>query len=203
MAYGPAAVDLNHSAEDGLSARALLSSIRRHPAIVLAFTLSLSAAGSLVALGQPSWYQAEGVLVIHAQPRSTVDIQELPDPSPDTNDIQSELDILKSRLVIEPVVRSLKLWETPEFKYPQGWDWGRVEAGLGQMWREFWGVRRARKIAPATTRLTSLCKYRAQWCQSANARANRRDGQRIFGLSVGRQRWALDDVARFLPGVDA
>src|SRR5271156_2549290 len=135
----PSPHDLSQTFEDGLSARALLLSMRRHPAIILAFTLSLCAAGYLVGLGLPAWYQAEGALVIHAQPRRTAEIQELPDPSLDLNGLQSEVDILKSRLVIEPVVRSLKLWEAPEFKYPQDWNWQIVETRLGAMWRSFWG----------------------------------------------------------------
>ena len=130
------------SFEDGLSARALLSSIRRHLAIVLAFTLSLCAAGALVGLGLPAWYQAEGVLVIRAVPQRTAEIEELPDPNPDVNFIQSEVDILKSRSVIEPVVRSLRLWEAPEFQpteYPKGWTSQLVEARLGEIWRDIWG----------------------------------------------------------------
>ena len=138
----PSASELSQRFEDGLSARALLSSIRRHLAIVLAFTLSLCAAGYLYGLGLPAWYQAEGVLVIHAQPRRTAEIQELPDPSLDLNGIQSELDILKSRLVIEPVVRSLKLWEAPEFRNPQGWNWQLAKARLGAVWRDTWGFSR-------------------------------------------------------------
>src|SRR5690348_14876489 len=137
-------VDLNHPVEDGLSARALLSSIRRHPVVVVVFTLSLSAAGYLYGLGQTSWYQAEGVLVIRAQPRSTADIQELPDSS----DINSEVDIVKSRSVIEPVVRSLKLWEAPEFRVPQGWNQQLAEARLDEMWRDFLGLRRSPENSP-------------------------------------------------------
>src|SRR6516162_7951304 len=121
--------------EDGLSARMLLSSIRRHPAIVLALTLLLCTAGALVGLGLPSWYQAEGVLVIRAVPQRTAEIQELPDPIPDLNFIQSEADILGSRSVIEPVVRSLKLWSAPEFQpteYPKGWNWQTLRTRLGE-----------------------------------------------------------------------
>jgi polysaccharide biosynthesis transport protein len=128
------------SFEDGLSACAVLSSIRRHLVLVLAFTLSLCMAGYLYGQGLPAWYQAEGVLVIHPQPLRTAEIQELPDPAPDMNVIQSEADILKSRLVIEPVVRSLGLWDAPEFKYPHGWSWQIVEARLGETWRDFWGL---------------------------------------------------------------
>src|SRR5215469_14085516 len=98
---------------DGLSARALLSAIRRHLAVVLACTLSLSVGGGFYALGLPRWYQAEVILVIHAVPQRTAEIQELPDPNPDSNYIQSEVDILKSRSVIEPVVQSLRLWDAP------------------------------------------------------------------------------------------
>jgi succinoglycan biosynthesis transport protein ExoP len=135
--------DLGQRFEDGLSARMLLSSIRRHLAIVLAFTLSLCAAGSLVGLGLPAWYKAEGVLVIRAVPRSTAEIQELSDPAPDVNFIQSQVDILQSRSVTEPVVRSLRLWEAPEFQkteYPKGWNWQIVQARLGETWRDIWGL---------------------------------------------------------------
>ena len=143
MGDGLSIRDLGQRFEDGLSARMLLSSIRRHLAIVLAFTLSLCAAGALVGLGLPAWYEAEGVLVIRAVPQRTAEIQELPDPTPDLNFIQSEVDILKSRSVIEPVVRSLRLWEAPEFQpteYPKGWTPQLVEARLGEIWRDIWGA---------------------------------------------------------------
>src|ERR1700730_13542542 len=129
--------------EDGLSARALLSSIRRHLAGVLVRPFVLSVVGALVFLGRPSWYQAEGVLVIRAAPQRTAEIQELPDPNPDINFVQSEVDILKSRSVAEPVARSLRLWEAPEFQkmeYPQGWNWQLVETRLGEIWRDIWGL---------------------------------------------------------------
>src|SRR5712671_3555789 len=130
--------DRTQPSEDGLSARAMLSSIRRHPAMVLAFTLSLCIAGALVGLGLPAWFKAEGVVVIHSRPPRMTDFQELPDPSPDLNNgvIQSEVDILQSRSVIEPVVRSLRLWEAPEFQkmdYPQGWSWQTVEGRLREI----------------------------------------------------------------------
>ena len=143
MDEGLLARDLNPRFEDGLSARALLSSIRRHPAVVLAFTLSLCVAGALVGLGLPAWFQAEGVVVIHSRPQRMADLQELPDPSPDLLVIQSETDILQSRSVIEPVVRSLRLWEAPEFQqmeYPKGWDWQTVEGRVGEIWRHLWGL---------------------------------------------------------------
>jgi succinoglycan biosynthesis transport protein ExoP len=143
MGDGLSIRDLGQPFEDGLSARMLLSSIRRHLVIVLAFALSLCAAGALVGLGLPAWYQAEGVLVIHARPQHMSELQELPDPFPDMNRIQSEVDILQSRSVIEPVVRSLRLWEAPEFqkmKYPKGWSWQIVEARLGEIWGDIWGL---------------------------------------------------------------
>jgi polysaccharide biosynthesis transport protein len=136
---GPLPSSLGQLFEDGLSARALLSSIRRHLVIVLSLTLSLCVAGALVGLGQPAWFKAEGSLIIHAQPRSTAEIQELPDPGFDLMAIQSEVDLLQSSSAIEPVVRSLRLWEAPEFRYPQGWSWQIVEARLGRMWRD-WGL---------------------------------------------------------------
>jgi uncharacterized protein involved in exopolysaccharide biosynthesis len=123
--------------EDGLSARMLLSSIRRHLAMVVALTLSLCIAGALVGLGLPAWFKAEGVVVIHSRPHRMADLQELPDPSPDLNVIQSEVDILKSRSVIEPVVRSFRLWEAPEFQkteYPKGWNWPTVKTRVGELW---------------------------------------------------------------------
>jgi polysaccharide biosynthesis transport protein len=142
MAVGPLPGDLSQQFEDGLSARALLTSIRRHMAIVVAFTLALCAAGTLVGLGLPAWFNAKGVLVIHARPQRMAELQELPDPSPDPSFIQSEVDILQSRSVIEPVVRSLKLWEAPEFqemKYPNGWSWQTVEERIYETWRDIWG----------------------------------------------------------------
>jgi uncharacterized protein involved in exopolysaccharide biosynthesis/Mrp family chromosome partitioning ATPase len=133
------------SIEDGLSMRALLSSIRRHLAVVLVTTVSLGIAGALVGLGLPAWYKAEGVLVVRAIHQRTAEIQELPDPTPDLNFLQSEVDILKSRSVVEPVVRSLRLWNAAEFQppaspYPYGWMWQLVEGRLGQIWRGIWSL---------------------------------------------------------------
>src|SRR5271165_1984357 len=130
--------------EDGLSAHALFSIIRRHWVVVLAFTLSMGAAGAVVGLGLPAWFKAEGVLVIPAVPQRIAELQELPDASPDVNTVQSEVDILQSRAVIEPVVRSLKLWKAPEYQeteYPYGWSWQRVEARLGETWQDLRGIR--------------------------------------------------------------
>jgi polysaccharide biosynthesis transport protein len=143
MGDGLLAGDLSQPFEDGLSARAILSSIRRHLAMVLAFTLSLCIAGALVGLGLPAWFKAEGVVVIHSRPQRMTDLQELPDPSPDLNNgvIQSEVDILQSRSVIEPVVRSLRLWEAPEFQkmdHPQGWSWQTVEERLREIRQDLW-----------------------------------------------------------------
>jgi polysaccharide biosynthesis transport protein len=145
MGDGLLAGDLSQRFEDGLSARAILSSIRRHLGMVLAFTLLLCVAGALVGLGLPAWFKAEGVVVIHSRPQRMTDLQELPDPSPDLNNgvIQSEVDILQSRSVIEPVVRSLRLWEAPEFQkmdHPQGWSWQTVEGRLREIGQDLWGL---------------------------------------------------------------
>ncbi len=138
MGDGPFASDISRPFADGLSAHALLSSIRRHLAMVLALTLSLCVAGALVGLGLPAFFQADGYLVIHSRPQRMEELQELPDPAPDLYAIQSQVDILKSRSVIEPVVRSLRLWEAPEFQkpeYPKGWNWQTVEKRLGDIWQ--------------------------------------------------------------------
>jgi uncharacterized protein involved in exopolysaccharide biosynthesis len=146
--------DLSQGLEDGLSARMLLSSIRRHLAMVLAFTLLLCIAGALVGLGLPYWLKAEGVLVIHSRPQRMADLQELPDPSPDPNIIQSEVDILQSRSVIEPVVRSLRLWRRLNFRKRN-----ILKDGIGKLSRSvsarygrtYGGFRVARKVAPRSS----------------------------------------------------
>jgi succinoglycan biosynthesis transport protein ExoP len=151
MSVGYLAGELNQPFEDGLSARALFSSIRRHLALVVAFTLLLSIAGTLVGLGLPATFQAEGVVVIPSRPQRMTDLQELPDSSPDLYAIQSQVDILKSRSVIEPVVRSLRLWEAPEFQgteYPKGWKWQTVEARLGEIWDGILGLVRGPEDSP-------------------------------------------------------
>jgi polysaccharide biosynthesis transport protein len=142
MGDGLFAGDFSQPSAEGLSARALIASIRRHFVIVLLCTLTLFLVGALVGLGLPEWYQAEGVLVINARPQRTAELQELPDPLLDTSVVQSEVDILQSRSVIEPVVRSLRLWEAPEFQkmdYPKGWNWETVEARLGDVWGDIRG----------------------------------------------------------------
>jgi succinoglycan biosynthesis transport protein ExoP len=134
--------DVGQEMDDGLSARMLVTSIRRHLGVVLALCLSLCSAGAVIGFGLPLWFQAEAVLVIHSRPQRISDVQEvLPDPSPDIAAaapvIRSEADVLQSRSVIEPVVRSLALWRTPEFQksaFPGGWTWGALEARLQGMW---------------------------------------------------------------------
>jgi polysaccharide biosynthesis transport protein len=73
------------------------------------------------------------VLVIKAKQQRIADVQELPDPPPDLLIIRSEVDILQSRSVIQPVVTSLELWRLPEFQkqdYPRGWSWKNLERHL-------------------------------------------------------------------------
>jgi polysaccharide biosynthesis transport protein len=121
---------------DGLSARALLLSVRRHLVLVALCILSLSVAGAVVGLGLPSWHQAESVLILKARSPRIADVQELPDPTPDLFVIRSEVDMLQSRSVIEPVVTSLGLWRLPEFQkrdYPGGWSWENVEAHVSDL----------------------------------------------------------------------
>jgi polysaccharide biosynthesis transport protein len=137
------ASDLGRTSDEGLSARALLSAIRRHWALVLCSTLLMCAAGAFIGLGLPAWFQAEGVVVIPAVPQRIEEFQELPDPTPDLYVIQSQVDILQSRSVIEPVVRSLKLWEAPEFQkteYPKGWSWQSLDARVDDIWRDLRGL---------------------------------------------------------------
>jgi succinoglycan biosynthesis transport protein ExoP len=135
--------DVSQEMDDGLSVRALLASIRRHLGVVLALCLLFCAAGAVIGLGLPPWFQAEAVLVIHSRPERVSDVQEvLPDASPDLLLIRSEVDILQSRSVIEPVVRSLALWGLPEFQkreYPGGWTWEALETRLLNMWEAVGG----------------------------------------------------------------
>jgi polysaccharide biosynthesis transport protein len=130
--------DVGQAMDDGLSARALLSSIRRHLGVVVVLSLSLCAAGAVIGLGLPPRFQAEAVLVIHSRPPRVSDVQDvLADPLPDMPVIRSEADILQSRSVIEPVVRSLELWRLPEFHkgtLPGGWTWDALETRLRSMW---------------------------------------------------------------------
>jgi uncharacterized protein involved in exopolysaccharide biosynthesis/Mrp family chromosome partitioning ATPase len=130
--------DVGQAMDDGLSARTLLSSIRRHLGVVVALSLSLCAAGAVLGLGLPPRFYANAVLVIHSRPPRVSDVQEvLADPLPDLSVINSEVDVLRSRSVIEPVVRSLALWRLPEFQkkaLPGGWTWEALVTGLRGMW---------------------------------------------------------------------
>jgi uncharacterized protein involved in exopolysaccharide biosynthesis len=164
MGDGVLVSDLSQRFEDGLSARAILSSIRRHLAMVLAFTLSLCIAGALVGLGLPAWFKAEGVVVVHSRPQRTADLQELPDPSFDLNVIQSEVDILQSRSVIEPVALAARLWRRLNFRNE---NIPKVELAncRGAPRRDKAGPRgalTARKMTPAA----APGHPPARWCQS-------------------------------------
>jgi polysaccharide biosynthesis transport protein len=127
---GPGAVDA-----DGLSARALLQSLRRHWAVVAAAVVLFALAGAAVGLGLPPRYKASGTLVIYSQPLQVSDVQEvLPDQATDMAAIASQVDVLRSRSVIEDVVRSLALWRYPEFQagsgFPGGWSPQTLEANV-------------------------------------------------------------------------
>src|SRR5438132_2959021 len=130
--------DVGPEMDDGLSARALLLSIRRHLGVVLVLALSLCAVGAVIGLGLPPRFQAEATLVVHSRPLRVSDVQEvLGNPLPDIFVIRSEVDVLQSRSVIEPVVRSLALWELPEFQasaLPGGWTWDAFERRLRGIW---------------------------------------------------------------------
>jgi hypothetical protein len=54
--------DVIQGTSDPLSPMVLLSSIRRHLGVVVVLSLSLSAAGAVIGLGLPPWFQAEAVL---------------------------------------------------------------------------------------------------------------------------------------------
>jgi uncharacterized protein involved in exopolysaccharide biosynthesis/Mrp family chromosome partitioning ATPase len=124
--------------EDGLSARALLKSIRRHRILVPAVVLLSCVIGAAVGLGLPPRYTATGQLVIRSQPPHVADVQEvLPNPGTEPAAIRSELDVVRSRSVIEQVVRSLALWRLSEFQpsaHPGGWTWREVRANLTRTW---------------------------------------------------------------------
>jgi len=137
--------DGGHGLADGLSARALLSSIRRHPVLVAALALSLAVVGGVFGLGLPAWFQAGSVLIVNARPQRIAEVQEMPDPAPDLAVMRSEVDMLQSRSVIEPVVRSLELWRIPEFQereYPGGWTWQNVQVHF----RELLGIESGPKV---------------------------------------------------------
>jgi polysaccharide biosynthesis transport protein len=126
---------------DGLSARALLKSLRRHRGVVTAVLLLFSLAGAAFGLGLPPRYLARGTLVIYSQPPRVADVPEvLPDQVLSDNGmatIASEVDVLQSRSVDEDVVRSLALWRYPEFQdsaFPGGWSWQRLVANLRRLW---------------------------------------------------------------------
>jgi polysaccharide biosynthesis transport protein len=123
---------------DGLSARALLKSIQRHRVVVVMVLILFGLAGAAIGLGLPPRYKANGVLVIYSQPQRVADVQEvLPDQTTDMASVASEADVLKSRSVIEHVVRSLALWRYPEFQkttYPGGWSLQTLEANLRGLW---------------------------------------------------------------------
>jgi polysaccharide biosynthesis transport protein len=124
---------------DGLSARALLKSMRRHWVVLATMLILFSLAGAAIGLGLPPHYKASGVLVIYSQPPRVADVQEvLPDQGTDMSAIASQADVLGSRSVIEHVVRSLALWRYPEFQwtdsYPGGWSAQTLEANLRALW---------------------------------------------------------------------
>jgi uncharacterized protein involved in exopolysaccharide biosynthesis/Mrp family chromosome partitioning ATPase len=103
--------------------------------MLLLFCLS----GATIGLGLPPHFKAEGVLVIYSQPQRVADVQEvLPDPATDLPAIRSELDVLRSRSLIEQVVRSLALWRRPEFQsssFPGGWNLEILRANLRALWQ--------------------------------------------------------------------
>ena len=138
--------------EDGLSARALLSSIRRHLRIggglhavaVRRGRLCRPRAAHLVPSGSGSDH-SRAAATHGGCPRAAGSGARSPA-------MRSEVDMLQSRSVIEPVVRSLGLWRMPEFQpreYPGGWRWQNLEERLRDIWGSSAARMRARKAAHA------------------------------------------------------
>ena len=126
------------------------------------------------------------MLIVHARPQRMADVQELPDPVPDLPTMRSEVDLLQSRSVIEPVVRSMELWRRRNFKSAsiRGDGPGRIsKIVLSEMWSAVSGATEEEAgTPPQPPRRRAIPTDRATL-----AGCNRPSGREICPLSARRK----------------
>jgi capsular exopolysaccharide synthesis family protein len=104
-----------------------LGFLLRQYLVILSMVLLGGAAGALFLVVRPPIYTAQAKILIGAQRPQFIQQQSLFADAPlDQSQMESQLQILQSRAILEPVVQKLNLVEDPEFGSPSGGLIGRV-----------------------------------------------------------------------------
>jgi polysaccharide biosynthesis transport protein len=109
----------------------LLSFLRRQAKVIMAFCLAGGAVGILdLVMATPLYTASTSIMIDIRQVRALRDISSLPDsPTVATDELDSQLEVLRSEQVGLAVVKELKLWKDSAFIGTTAW--GSVSAMLG------------------------------------------------------------------------
>lgn len=123
----PAFFDHNQAADDG-DLMSYVRIVRKRLWAILLLTILAGVVGWTVANGMPTIYSSTATLLIESSPssgqRRTVQLEEGGMASPFGDNIQTQMEIMRSRNVALRTVMQLRLWEQPEFdprKAPAVW----------------------------------------------------------------------------------
>jgi polysaccharide biosynthesis transport protein len=134
--YGPAGDYAAFDSSDDLNLIAYWRIVRKRMRAILLLTLLVTLLGVAYAYTQPVIYRSTAsVLVESNQPTSAKKIEEDAPVSVYGDNLETQLQILKSRNVLSRAVRETRLWDHPEFDprvgaQDQGW-MGQVKRSLG------------------------------------------------------------------------
>ena len=123
-------------ADDGINLVAIWRIVRKRMRSILLLTLLITLLGVVVAYIQPVIYRSTAsVLIASDQPNAGRKIEEGAPVSVFGDNLETQIQILKSRNVLTRAVRDTRLWEYPEFdprvvQEDRGW-LGQVKSALG------------------------------------------------------------------------
>lgn len=127
----------HHSAPDSgggaFSVERILSAVRRRMIIVIAVPIIAAILSSLAVLTIPNRYDASAVVQIDPRKKTISNMEGvLSELKADAATVESEVEIIRSRLIALKVIDILKLREDAEFSRPPLWHRALVAVGLRQ-----------------------------------------------------------------------
>lgn len=113
------------------SAERMLSAVRRRLRIVIAMPIIAAVLSSLVVLAMPNRYDASAVVQIDPRKKTISNLEGvLSELKADAATVESEVEIIQSRLIALKVIEVLGLRTDPEFSRPPLWQRALVAVGL-------------------------------------------------------------------------
>lgn len=109
----------------------LLSAVRRRLKIVIAMPVLAAALSAMYAMSLPNRYDASAFVQIDPRQKSISNLQGImADLQPDAATVESEVEIIRSRLITLKVIDILNLRADPEFLQPPLWRQLLIRAGV-------------------------------------------------------------------------